>query len=185
MNILAVIGVVLLILVIIVISQYNKMVKYKHKVEESLSSVDVHLKLRFDLIPNLVSTVKGYAKHEKEVFEKLIETRKLAVKEKDEKKKLEYANELVPQMVQVLAIAEQYPELKADTLYKNLMEELVLVEDKIAASRRFYDSNVTRYNTLIEVFPNNILASMFGFKSVELFKIEVGERIAVKIDMGE
>ena len=88
-------------------------------------------------------------------------------------------------MVQVLAIAEQYPELKADTLYKNLMEELVLVEDKIAASRRFYDSNVTRYNTLIEVFPNNILASMFGFKSVELFKIEVGERIAVKIDMGE
>lgn len=185
MNMLAVIGVVLLILVIVVISQYNKMVKYKHKVEESLSSVDVHLKLRFDLIPNLVNTVKGYSKHEHEVFRELIKTRKLAVNAKDEKEKLERANELVPQMSHVLAIAEDYPELKADALYRSLMEELVLVEDKIAASRRFYDSNVSHYNTLIEVFPNNILANMFGFQKMELFKIDVGETFASKIDFNK
>ena len=98
---------------------------------------------------------------------------------------MEYANELVPNMRQVLIIAEDYPELKADSLYKSLMEELILVEDKIAASRRFYDSNVNEYNTLIEVFPNNIMASMFGFERMELFKIDVGENFSSKINMDE
>lgn len=175
--------VLIVIAVISVIYKYNKMVKYKNKVEESLRLIDIHLKLRFDLIPNLVNTVKGYTKHESEIFNKLIEVRKLALKENDEKKKLEYANELVPSIKQVLFIAEDYPELKADAMYKSLMEELVLIEDKIAASRRFYDSNVSEYNTLIEVFPNNIIANAFGFKKVELFKIDVGEGFTSKIEM--
>ena len=172
-------------LVAIIASKYNEMVKHRNKVKESLSLIDIQLRLRFDLVPNLVKTVKEYAKHEKEIFEKLIEIRKLALNEQDEKKKIEYANDLVPQIAQVLAIAENYPELKADALYKDLMEELVLIEDKIAASRRFYDSNVNKYNTLIEIFPNNIFAFMFSFKSMELFKIDVGERFASKIKIDE
>ena len=181
--VLIVVSIILFILFISVVSAYNKMIRYRNKVKESLALIDIHLKLRFDLIPNLVKTVKEYAKHENEIFTKIIETRKLAVQSKDEKEKLEYANELVPQMRGVLAIAENYPELKADALFRSLMEELVLIEDKLVASRRFYDSNVNQYNTLIGVFPNNIVASIFGFKEMELFKIDVGEGFASKLDL--
>lgn len=175
--------VLMVVVILVCISKYNKMVKYKNKVKESLRLIDIQLQLRFDVIPNLVKTVKAYSKHENEVFSKLIETRKNAMKASDEKEKLQYANEMIPEMRQVLIIAEDYPELKADSLYKSLMEELVLIEDKIAASRRFYDSNVSEYNTLIDVFPNNMLASMFGFKEMELFKIDVGENFSSKIDL--
>ena len=171
------------ILFIVSICKYNKMVKYRNKVKESLSLVDIHLKLRFDLIPNLVKVVKEYSKHENEVFSKLIETRKMAMNAENEKEKLEHANELIPQMRHVIAIAEDYPELKADALYRSLMEELVLIEDKLAASRRFYDSNVSEYNTLITVFPNSMIASMFGFEEMELFKIDVGEGFNSKINL--
>lgn len=174
----------IIIVIISTISKYNKMIKYKNKVEESLRLIDIHLKLRFDLIPNLVKTVKAYSKHENEIFNKLIEIRKLALKEKDEKQKIRYANEMVPDMRKVLFIAEDYPELKADAMYKSLMEELILIEDKIAAARRFYDSNVNEYNTLIEVFPNNFIANIFGFKKLELFKIDVGEGFSSKINIG-
>lgn len=165
------------------VSKYNKMVRYKNKVKESLRLIDIQLQSRFDIIPNLVKTVKAYSKHENEVFSKLIEARKNAMHAQDEKEKLGYANEMIPEMRQVFAIAENYPELKADSLYKSLMEELVLIEDKIAASRRFYDSNVNEYNTLIGVFPNNMFASMFGFHEMELFKIEVGENFSSKISV--
>lgn len=185
MGILIFIVIIIIFLLLLCVSKYNKMVRYRNKVKESLRLIDIHLKLRFDLIPNLVSTVKGYVKHEKEIFNKLIELRKKAVETNDEKEKLEYANEIVPNMKHVIAVAEDYPELKADSLFKSLMEEIVLIEDKLAASRRFYDSNVSEYNTLISVFPNNIVASMFGFKEMELFKIDVGENISVKINVNE
>jgi LemA protein len=159
------------------------MVRYRNKVKESLRLIDIQLKLRFDLIPNLVTTVKAYSKHENEVFSKLIELRKQASETNVEKEKLEYANETVPKIRQVLIIAEDYPELKADSMYKSLMDELILIEDKIAASRRFYDSNVNEYNTLIGVFPNNIIASLFGFTEMELFKIDVGENFSSKVSM--
>jgi len=180
---LIVLGVLVLFIFISYTVTYNKMVKYRNKVKESLSLVDIHLKLRFDLIPNLVNVVKGYCKHEKEIFKEIIETRKLAMDAKEEKEKLEYANKLVPELRQILFVAEDYPELKADSLYKSLMEELVLAEDKIAASRRFYDSNVSLYNTLISTFPNNIVASSSGFKEMELFKIDVGENFNTKINL--
>ena len=171
------------ILIIVLSSKYNQMVRYRNKVAESLRLIDIHLKLRFDLIPNLVTTVKAYTKHEKEVFEKLIELRSKAANSTDEKEKIELANEIVPNIRHLLFVAEDYPELKADALYKSLMEELILVEDKIAAARRFYDSNVNEYNTLIGVFPNNIVANMFGFTPTELFKIDVGENFSAKINM--
>ena len=183
MGVLLFVGGIIVVMLLFCVPTYNKMVRYRNKVKECLRLIDIHLKLRFDLIPNLVNTVKGYTKHEMEVFSKLIELRKKAVDAKGEKEKLEYANEIVPNMRHILAIAEDYPELKADALYKSLMEELVLVEDKIVASRRFYDSNVSEYNTLIGTFPNNMIASMFGFKEMELYKIDAGENFAVKIYM--
>lgn len=180
---LIIMGILILIVLISFTVAYNKMIKYKNKVKESLSLIDIHLKLRFDLIPNLVNVVKEYSKHEKEIFKQIIETRKLAIDAKEEKEKLEYANKLVPELRQILIIAEDYPQLKADSLYKSLMEELVLAEDKIAASRRFYDSNVSLYNTLIATFPNNIVASTFGFKEMELYKIDIGENFNTKINL--
>ena len=172
------------VLLITIISKYNKMVKYKNKVEESLSLIDIQLKLRFDLIPNLVSTVKGYANHEKQVLTEIIKLRNLAANSIDEKEKIEYANKLVPKIRQIIAIAENYPDLKADALFRSLMEELVLVEDKIVAARRFYDSNVAEFNTLIAVWPNNIIAKLFGFGKLELFKIDAGERLNVNVNLG-
>lgn len=172
------------VLLIAIISKYNKMVKYKNKVEESLSLIDIQLKLRFDLIPNLVSTVKGYANHEKQVLTEITKLRNLAANSTDEKEKIEYANKLVPKIRQIIAIAENYPDLKADALFRSLMEELVLVEDKIVAARRFYDSNVAEFNTLVAVWPNNIIAKLFGFGKLELFKIDAGERLNVNVNLG-
>lgn len=179
--------VVILVFVIIVfcscVSKYNKMIKYRNSVEESLKLIDIHLKLRFDLIPNLVECVKGYCKHEEKVFNTLIELRRKGLAANDEKEKLEIANQTLPNIKHVIAISENYPELKADALFRSLMDELVIIEDKIAASRRFYDSNVNEYNTLIQTFPNSIIANMFKFEKMEMYKIDAGENINPKINM--
>ena len=171
------------ILLIYVISKYNTIIRYKNKIKESFSLVDIHLKLRFDLIPNLVSVVKKYAEHEKDVLATTTKLRNLAVNATDDKTKLDYANKLVPQMKNIFAIAEGYPELKADKLFKSLMEQLVEVEDRIVSARRIYDSNVAEFNTYIEVFPNSIISKSFGFKREELFRIDTGENIAPLINL--
>ena len=163
------------------ISDYNKIIKYKNKINESLALIDIHLKLRFDLIPNLVETVKGYAKHEKDVFKEVTALRSMAATSKSQGKKFEYANMLVPKMRELVIIAEGYPELRSDASFRNLMEQLIIIEDKLVASRRIYDSNVNEYNTLIMVFPTSIIANSFGFKKEVLFKIDAGERIAERI----
>ena len=182
----AIIGLVLavvgLVLDLYIILTYNKFVRYKNKVSESLSLVDIQLKQRFDLIPNLVNTVKGYAKHEKEVLAEITELRNKAVATNEEKEKIELGNQMLPKLRQILMIAEDYPELKADKLYRSLMEELVLIEDKIVAARRFYDSNVNLYNTSIEGWPGNIIANLFAFTKVELYRIDAGERLNIDID---
>ena len=179
--------VITVILFIIVITTYNKAVKYRNKVREGLSLIDIHLKMRFDLVPNLVNAVKGYAKHEKEVFAEVIELRNKAVDATNENEKIEYANKLLSGIKSVVAIAEDYPELKAKSLYKKLMNSLVEIEDRIVASRRIYDSNVNLYNTHIETFPNNIICKCFGFSREELFRIETGEQIVpnVAIDLNK
>ena len=168
----------------VVIGAYNKLVRYKNKVKESLALIDIQLKLRFDLIPNLVNTVKGYIKHEEAVFEDVVKLRNQAVKSQDEGKKLEVANKMVPMMKHILMLAENYPKLQADALFKSLMDELTIVEDKIVASRRIYDSNVNLYNTQIQTFPNNIFAYIFGFEREELFKIDAGEHLPTHIEFG-
>ena len=175
----------LLVVVITYIALFNKIIKLDNKVKETLSLIDIHLKLRFDLVPNLVETVKGYMKHEKEVLEEVSRLRNLAVEEKNEDKKIEYANMLLPRMKQVIALAENYPDLKANVVFRQLMDEIVLVEDKLVASRRFYDSNVNEYNTAISIFPGNWVASLCEFKRHTLFKIDAGENINVDISFGD
>lgn len=169
------------IIFIALIVTYNKMIRYRNKVQEALSLVDIHLKMRFDLIPNLVNTVKGYAKHEKETFKQTIALRNAAVNTTDEQEKLELSNKLVPKMKDIIMIAENYPELKAQALYKSLMEQLVDIEDRIVSARRIYDSNVNLYNTLISTFPNNVIASTFKFEKQQMYKIDAGENICPKV----
>lgn len=175
------IGIAILLLLFVVFV-YNKLVNYKNKVKESLSLVDIQLKLRFDLIPNLVETVKSYARHEKELFAEIARIRSMAIDAQNEEEKLEYANKLVPQMKTLVAIAENYPELKANTLFKNLMEQLVDIEDRLVSARRIYSSNVNIYNTSLQVFPQNLVATAFNFTSEPLFQIEAGEKIVYKIE---
>lgn len=170
-----------LILTVALIATYNKMVRYRNKIQESLALVDIQLKMRFDLIPNLVSTVKGYAKHEKETFKETIELRNAAVAATDEQEKLDLSNKLVPKMKDIVMIAEDYPELQAQKLYKSLMEQLVDIEDRIVSARRIYDSNVNLYNTLIATFPNNLVSKIFKFQQQQMYKIDAGENICPKV----
>jgi LemA protein len=165
------------------VGKHNEIIRYKNKVKESFALIDVQLKLRFDLIPNLVSVVKKYAEHEKEVLTEITKLRKQAVESTIEKEKIEYANKIVPQIKNIVAISENYPDLKANTLFKSLMEQLVDVEDRIASARRIYDSNVSVYNMAIEQFPNSFVAKTYGFEREEMFKIESGEAIATKIHL--
>ena len=129
----------------------------------------------------MVNTIKGYAKHEQTLFKDVIKLRNQAANSTDEKEKLEFANKLVPQMKNIIAVAEGYPELKSSAMFKSLMDQLVDIEDRLVAARRIYDSNVNAYNTTIEVFPNNILGFMFEFKKEEMFKIDAGESIVISV----
>ena len=170
-----------LFMLLFVIVSRNMMIRYKHKVKEALALVDIQLKQRFDLIPNLVNVVKGYAEHEKKVLTEVTKLRNLALKTNDEKETIELANKAVPLMKTLIAVSENYPDLKANRVFQNLMEELVYVEDKIVAARRIYDSNVNLYNTRVEVFPDLLVAKAFGFEKEELFKIEANEKINIDI----
>ena len=176
--------VVAFIIFVMIISKYNSIVRYKNKVGESFALIDVQLKLRFDLIPNLVSVVKKYAEHEKETLTEIAKLRNLAVNSTDKKERLDYANKLVPQIKNIVAISENYPDLKSDSLFKSLMDQIVDVEDRIASARRIYDSNVNVYNTHIETFPNNMIANAFNFTREEMFRIDVGENLLHKIELG-
>ena len=182
-----VVGIILislsLILLNVILTIFNRLVRINNKVAESLGLIDIQLKLRFDLIPNLVNTVKGYVKHEEAVFSELTELRGLAYEAANEKQKLAYANNMVPKMRQIVAIAENYPRLRADALFKSLMDELVVIEDKIVAARRIYDSNVNALNTEVMTFPSSIVAKLFDFNKVELFKIDAGERLNVGVSL--
>ena len=179
----AAIGFVDFIIACICKSKYNSFVMLSNKVDQSMALIDIQLKLRFDLVPNLVEVVKEYEKHEKQVFTDVIKLRNLAANTSDEKLKLQYANDLIPKLNQVIVIAEAYPELKAEAIFRSLMDDLTEIEDKLVAARRIYDSNVNTYNTKIEVFPNNILADYYGFEKFELFKIDAAERINVKVNL--
>lgn len=183
--ILAVVAVVLGWLV----ATYNGLVKMRNRVKEAWSDIDVQLKRRYNLIPNLVETVKGYAGHEKKVFTDVTEARTQAMAAQKSGNPADTAkaeNMLAGTLKTLFAVSENYPELKANQNFLSLQEELSDTENKIQASRRFYNGNVRDFNTKQEQFPTNLIASMFGFKPAEFFEIEEEEEKKVpKVDFNE
>lgn len=171
-------------LFIYLIATYNNMVKLRQRVQNSWSQVDVQLKRRYDLIPNLVNTVKGYATHEKDTFEKITKARNMAISANSVSDQANAENMLSGALKSVFAIAENYPELKADASFRQLQEELSNTESKIAFSRQFYNDTVQKFNTKIEMFPNNIVAGMLGFQATDYFTLqdEPSARQAVQVE---
>jgi len=169
---------ILILLIVIVfwlILTYNALITLRNRTQEAWSDIDVQLKRRYDLIPNLVETVKGYAAHEKELFEKVTEARSRAMGAQSVKEKGEAENFLSQTLKSLFAVAENYPDLKASVNFLELQRELRDTEDKVQASRRFYNGNVRDLNIKIESFPVNIIASSFGFKKMEFFEIGTPE----------
>ena len=158
-----------------VVGVYNSLVKLKNRAKEAWADIDVQLKRRYNLIPNLVETVKGYATHEREVFENVTEARSRAMGAKDVKERQEAENALSQTLKTLFAVSEGYPELKASQNFLELQRELRDTEDKIQAARRFYNTNVRDLSIRIESFPANLIVSFFGFKKMELFELTAAE----------
>ena len=173
---------IIAILVLFLWSVYNGLITARLRVKESWSGIDVQLKRRGDLIPNLIETVKGYAKHEREVFENVTQARSAMLRAGDAKEAAVADNLLTGALKSLFAVAEAYPELKASDNFKELQEELSDTETKIAASRQFYNSNVLDYNTKIQVFPNVLIANILGFRGEAFFEAEEPEKEPVKVD---
>ncbi|MGX8835514.1 LemA family protein [Amedibacillus sp. YH-ame10] len=167
-----VVVVILLGLVGWVVSKYNKFVSTNNKVEEAFSTMDVYLKKRYDLIPNLVETIKGYTKHESETLEKVISARNMAVKAQSMDEKISSEKNFQSMLGPLYAISEQYPNLKADQHFVKLQDELKNIEDEIANSRKYYNAVCVKFNNLVEMFPSNILAGIFHFGKKPLYEIE-------------
>ena len=178
-----VLGILIGIIILIVFSMYNSLVKMRNKVKQAESGIDVYLNQRFDLIPNLVECVKGYSKHEKDVFENIVKLRTEYMNNK--KTDLKQAEKLNNNMNQIIAVAENYPELKASEQYLNLQKNLSKIESQLQAARRIYNNEVTKYNTKIATVPSNIIANAFGFKEASLFTIEEYKKENVEINLGE
>jgi LemA protein len=173
-----IIGIVVLIALFVWLT-YNGLVTLKVRVDEAWSDITVQLKRRADLIPNLVNTVQGYAKHEKTVFEDVTEARAAVVGASSPKEAAKADNMLTEALKSVFAVAEAYPDLKASQNFSELQQELVDTEDKIQAARRFYNSGVRDLNTKVQLFPNNIFASMLGFKQREFFDVDENEKASI------
>ena len=174
---------IIIIVVIALICMYNSLVQAKIKVDNAWSQIDVQLQRRFDLIPNFVETVKGYMAHESETFEKIAKLRTSWANTESVAQKASIDNELSTALKTIMAVSESYPDLKANQNFSELSEELRNTENKISFSRQFYNDTVTMYNTKLEVFPSNIIAGMFNFKSRELFTADNDEaRKNVKVD---
>jgi LemA protein len=180
------IGFVFLVIIIGIalwlVGVYNGLIKLKNRVDEAWSDIEVQLKRRYDLIPNLVNTVKGYAAHEKEVFEKVTEARTAAMGAGNAQDKAQAENMLSGALKSLFAVAEAYPDLKANQNFLELQREITDTEDKIQASRRFYNGNVRDFNTKIEIFPNNLIAGMLHFAKREFFDIDEKEAEPVKVE---
>lgn len=167
--------------VVFFIYYYNKFVKLKNQAEESLSDIDVQLKRRYDLIPNIVETVKGYASHEKDTLQKVIEARNFAQKATAVSDKAIAENMLSGALKNLFALSESYPELKANQNFLDLQKTLSEIEDNLQLARRYYNAVVRDFNILCEAFPSVVIANMFGFKKKDFFEIEEKEKENVKV----
>ncbi len=177
--ILAIVVVIAIVLIVI----YNQLVTLRQRVQNAWSQIDVQLQRRFDLIPNLVETVKGYMTHEQETLTKVTDLRSSWADAKTVEQKAELEGQLTETLKTIMAVAENYPNLKADQSFNNLQAELSDTENKISYSRQFYNDTVTIYNTKLETFPSNLVAGMFGFKASTLFNVDNDEaKKAVKVE---
>lgn len=170
--------IIVAVLLLAVVAMYNSLVRLRNRTDEAWSDIDVQMKRRYDLIPNLVDTVKGYAKHEKELFETVTKARTAAINADGVKQQAQAENVLTDALKSVFAVAENYPNLRATENFQKLQDELSDTENKIMAARRFYNTNVRGLNTKIETFPTNLLAGLFGFKPREFFELEEGDAAA-------
>ena len=182
---LVVLIVIVAALALFLIATYNRLVTLRQRVKEAWADIDVQLKRRWDLIPNLVETVKGYAAHEAGVFQRVTEARAAAINAGatgSPQERAQAENMLTSALRSVFAVAENYPQLQAVQEFKDLSENLTATEDKIAFARRFYNGNVRDYNTALQTFPTNLLAGTFGFRSEQYFELaDVSEREAPKV----
>ena len=176
---------IVVVLILFIIKLYNDLVGLREKVKNAWSQIDVQLQRRFDLIPNLIETVKGYMEHESEVLTKVTDLRSSWANAETVKEKSALDTELSGALKTIMAVSENYPDLKANQNFSQLQEELQNTENKISFSRQFYNDITTKYNIKLEVVPSNIIASLFHFKPEELFEAESEEaRKNVKVDFG-
>jgi LemA protein len=177
-------GIIVLVIVAIVlvagIALFNKFVQLRTRSEEAWSDIDVQLKRRYDLIPNLIETVKGYASHEKETFERVTEARTMAMSAEGVDEQAGAENMLSGALKSLFAVSESYPDLKANENFLELQRELTDTENKIQSSRRFYNTNVRDLNIAVESFPSNVIAKTFSFTKKDFFELDEGEKEAAK-----
>ena len=173
---------VVVVLLLLVFTTYNSFVKLNNKVEEAFSTMDVYLKKRWDLIPNIVETVKGYAKHEKSTLEEVINLRNSSYDKMNTNDKVEVNNKLSQGISKLMAIAEAYPDLKANENFKDLSSQLTKVEDDIANARKYYNGTVRIFNDKVQMFPSNIIAGIFGYKAKKMFEANENERENVRVN---
>ena len=180
--VLIVIGVLLVLLVLWGIGVYNGLITLRNRVKDQWSQIDVQLKRRFDLIPNIVNTVKGYAKHEKDTLEDIVKARNNYTAATSPNEKMKANNELSNVLPRLFALSESYPDLKANENFLELQKELQETEDKIAYARQFYNDIVLKYNNKIMTIPSNIIAGLFHFTKEEFFQADEAERENVKVE---
>ncbi len=178
---LLIIGAIVVVLILFFVVAYNGLVRLRNRIDNAWSQIDVQLKRRYDLIPNLIETVKGYAAHEKDTFEKVTAARANAINAQGVQAQAQAENMLSGALKSLFAVSEAYPDLKANQNFLNLQEELTSTEDRISYARQFYNDSVLSYNTKIQSIPSNIIAGMFHFTPREFFKAEEGETGPVKV----
>jgi len=174
---------IVVILLIAIFMTYNNFVQLNNKVKEAFATMDVYLKKRWDLIPNIVETVKGYAKHEKETLEEIIKLRNGVYDNMSDNEKISANNKLTSGINKIMALAEAYPELKANENFKDLSGQLTKIEDEIANSRKYYNATVRDFNNKVEMFPSNIVAIIFSYKVKKMFEANDKERESVKVSL--
>lgn len=178
-----IIAVVVILILLWFVGAYNGFVRLKNSIEEAFSTMDVYLKKRYDLIPNLVNTVKGYAAHESGTFEKVVQARNAAMNAGSVEARMENENAISGALKSIFALAEAYPELKANTNFLELQDQLKHTEDEIANSRKYYNAVVKEYNTKRETIPTSIIASMFNFEKKPMFEVsDASQRENVKVE---
>ena len=181
MNPWIIVGIVVLLIILYVISTYNTLIKLRNRVKDQWAQIEVQLKRRFDLIPNIVETVKGYAKHESDTLKGVIEARNKFTVAGTKEDEMKANNELTGAIRQLFALSESYPELKADTSFLKLQSNLEETEDKISSARQFYNDTVLSLNNKVELFPSNLVAKIFGFKKEASFEAETEAKVAPKV----